>query len=262
MLIHLSDLHFGTQRQDCLAAIQRFCKQHQPEVVVVSGDLTQRARFREFYLCKQFLQSLDIPYFVVPGNHDIPLYHLLHRIFRPFHYYELFFGAAEHCLETEHFYLVGLNTVRPKYHTKADISPTQVAWVQQQLQQAPHDKLKVLVSHQPFYTEHSDHHHRMDCPKLAEYALKQWGEYGLNALLHGHLHLSAVYDLNQQYQLGLSHPIYEVHAGTSCSHRQYKKLPNSFNVMYADGKVEYYDFDEMQQQFVLNLHNNAVGSNV
>lgn len=252
MLIHLSDLHFGKTRQDCLDAIQRFCQQHQPEVVVISGDLTQRARFREFYACKQFLQSLGVPYFVVPGNHDIPLYHVIHRIFRPFHYYQLFFGALEQSLETQHFHLIGVNTIRPRYHTKAEISEQQVALVQQQLQQSPQDKLTLLVSHQPFYTAHGDHHHQADCPALAEYALKQWAEHGLNFLLHGHLHVSAVYDLNQQYQLGREQAIYEVHAGTSCSHRLYKKIPNSFNVIHPNGEVQHYDFDETLQEFVLN----------
>lgn len=73
MLLHLSDLHFGTERPECIRPIQKFCAVHKPEVVVVSGDLTQRAKFKEFYACKQFLESLNIPYFVVPGNHDIPL---------------------------------------------------------------------------------------------------------------------------------------------------------------------------------------------
>lgn len=57
MLLHLSDLHFGTERPECIRAIQKFCAVHKPEVVVVSGDLTQRAKFKEFYACKQFLES-------------------------------------------------------------------------------------------------------------------------------------------------------------------------------------------------------------
>lgn len=81
MLLHLSDLHFGTERQDCIQAIQAFCKLHRPEAIIISGDLTQRARFMQFYACRQFLDSLSIPYLVVPGNHDIPLYHVWNRFF-------------------------------------------------------------------------------------------------------------------------------------------------------------------------------------
>ncbi|TCM69980.1 3',5'-cyclic AMP phosphodiesterase CpdA [Acinetobacter calcoaceticus] len=249
MLIHLSDLHFGTEKTACIEAIQRFCLRHKPEVVVVSGDLTQRARFREFYACKQFLESLEVPYFVVPGNHDIPLYHLWKRVFRPFGYYQLFFGPLEHNFETAHFYFIGLNTIRPRFHTKGSISERQIEQVDQTLRQAPQNKLKIIVSHQPFYTERHDHHHIKDCPVLAETALQQWGRHQLFALLHGHLHIVAVYDLNQQYQLGLKHPVYEVHAGTATSHRHYKKTPNSFNVIDGNGNIQHYYFNAQTAEF-------------
>ena len=60
-----------------------FCTKHKPEVIVVSGDITQRARYQQFYKCRQFLDSLNIPYIVVPGNHDIPLYHVWNRFSHP-----------------------------------------------------------------------------------------------------------------------------------------------------------------------------------
>ena len=60
---------------------KRFCIQQQPEVIVVSGDITQRAKYEQFFKCRQYLDSLNIPYLVVPGNHDIPLYHVWNRFF-------------------------------------------------------------------------------------------------------------------------------------------------------------------------------------
>ena len=62
MILHLSDLHFGTEKSACMAAIRLFCLEHEIEAVVVSGDLTQRARYTQFYDCKQFLDSLNLPY--------------------------------------------------------------------------------------------------------------------------------------------------------------------------------------------------------
>lgn len=250
MLLHLSDLHFGTERDGPIEAIRHFCQQHKPEVIVISGDLTQRARFREFYACKKYLDSLAIPYFVVPGNHDIPLYHLWKRVFQPFGYYQLFFGALEQNLETEHFYLIGLNTVRPRYHTKGMVSERQIKQIDQVLLHAPKNKLKIIVSHQPFYTSHLDHHHIKDCPLLAQPALEQWGQHDLFALLHGHLHVTAAYNLNEKYQLGLTHPVYEVHAGTATSHRHYKKITNSFNVIHNSGEIQFYFYDEKRKQFI------------
>ena len=110
MILHLSDLHFGTEKPECLEAIRQFCQTHPLEAVVVSGDLTQRARLSQFLACKRFLDQLETPYLVIPGNHDIPLYHLWNRLFNPFTRYQLFFGELEPTLETDNFYLVGVNS--------------------------------------------------------------------------------------------------------------------------------------------------------
>lgn len=252
MLLHLSDLHFGTERLECIRAIQKFCIEQQPEVVVVSGDLTQRAKFREFLACKQFLESLQTPYFVVPGNHDIPLYHLWKRAFQPFGLYQLFFGSLENTFATQHFYLIGMNSIRRRYHTRGSISLAQIQKVDQQLMQAPANKLKIIVSHQPFYTD-NENHHLKDCPALGQFAIREWGQHQLYALLHGHLHLVAVYDLNQEFALNLQHPVYEVHAGTATSKRLHKNTPNSFNVIRNDGSFQHYFFDEQQQDFIAQI---------
>ena len=117
------------------------------------------------------------------------------------------------------------------------------------LQKAPQNKLKIIVSHQPFYTS-NENHHLKDCPSLGKFAIKEWGQHQLYALLHGHLHLVAVYDLNREFELDLQQPVYEVHAGTAISKRLHKNMPNSFNVIHCDGSFEHYFFDEMSQVFV------------
>ena len=250
MILHLSDLHFGTEQIACISAIQRFCQQHQPEAVVVSGDLTQRARFEQFAACKQFLDRLGCAYLVIPGNHDIPLYHLWHRFRRPFARYQFFFGEMEHVLETEHFYLIGLNTIRAHYHTKGEISLAQIEQVNTLLKQAPAHKKKMIVTHQPFYTPPNDSHGKKDKPLLAQTALAQWAQLGLNGLLHGHLHQSAVYDLNEIYQFNIGHPLLEIHAGTATSFRLHQHLPNSFNVITSTLDVLFYRFDQNVKDFV------------
>ena len=251
MLLHLSDLHFGTERPACLAAIQAFCREQQPELVVVSGDLTQRARYREFFHCKQFLDSLNCPYLVVPGNHDIPLYHVWDRIFNPFTRYQLFFGNMEMTLETEHFYVIGVNSIRRRYHTRGHISLEQVQQIDQILKQAPADKIKIIAAHQPFYTPPDDPHGIKDCPLLGRMALEVWSQSGLKALLHGHLHQSAVFDLNSLYHLGAGHPVLDIHAGTATSYRLHHALSNSFNVIDKQADVRHYQFNLQQARFEL-----------
>ncbi|MCH7390324.1 metallophosphoesterase family protein [Acinetobacter dispersus] len=249
MLLHLSDLHFGTERDVCIEAIKQFCQQHRPEAVIVSGDLTQRARFKQFYACRQFLDALDLPYLVVPGNHDIPLYHVWNRFFSPFVRYQAFFGRLETTLETEHFYIVGMNSIRRRYHTRGHISLEQIHEAYEQLKKAPSHKIKLVVFHQPFYTFPNEHGDK-DCPVLGKIALERWGETGLFGLLHGHLHKVAVHDLNQIFQLGFDHPIFDIHAGTATSNRLRFGFSNSFNVILADGEIEHYWFDESLKIFV------------
>lgn len=249
MLLHLSDLHFGTERQTCIRAIQDFCATHQPEVVVVSGDLTQRAKLSEFYHCKQFLESLNTPYLVIPGNHDIPLYHIWKRAFRPFTLYQLFFGSLEKTLITEHFYIVGVNSIRRRYHTRGHISLEQIQKVAKLLELAPKNKLKIIAVHQPFYIAEESKHAK-DCPVLAVLAAKKWGAQGAYALLHGHLHNAAVNDLNPILNLNLPNPLYDVIAGTAISERLHGQSANGFNVVHIDGHFEHFLFDENSQSFV------------
>ena len=86
---------------------------------------------------------------------------------------------------------------------------------------------------------------------LGRIALEQWSKNGLYALLHGHLHQPAVYDLNQIYALGATHPVLDIHAGTAISYRLHQGMPNSLNVLCHNGDVQHYVFDAAQKQFVL-----------
>lgn len=250
MILHLSDLHFGTERPECLKAIQQFCQSHPLEAVVVSGDLTQRARFGQFFDCKKFLDQLNTPYMVIPGNHDIPLYHLWNRFFNPFTRYQIFFGELEPVFETENFYLIGVNSIRRRYHTKGHLSLEQIQRIDMKLAQAPVSKLKIIVSHQPFYVPSQNKRGFKDSPLMAKIALQAWAEHGLFGVLHGHLHQPTTYDLNQIFKLGLDHPVYDVHAGTSASNRLHQNEPNSFNLIDATGNISQYLFDEIAQSFV------------
>lgn len=255
MILHLSDLHFGTEREACLQAIHLLCEEHSFEAVVVSGDLTQRARFIQFYACRQFLDSLNLPYLVVPGNHDIPLYHIWNRFFNPFARYQLFFGGMENTLETEHFYVIGVNSIRRRYHTRGHISLSQIQEIDLKLQQAPAHKIKLIAAHQPFYTPPDHSHGVKDCPMLGRIALEQWSQQGLNGLLHGHLHHPAVYDLNQIYQLGASHPVLDIHAGTATSYRLHGGRPNSLNIILNNADVQHLSFNSAINRFELMQKN-------
>jgi predicted MPP superfamily phosphohydrolase len=78
-IVHLSDLHFGRLDPELPSTLQRAVVEAAPDLVVVSGDLTQRARVAEFKAAARFLEGLPAPQLTVPGNHDVPLYNLLQR---------------------------------------------------------------------------------------------------------------------------------------------------------------------------------------
>lgn len=247
MLLHLSDLHFGTEQPMVLAALTRLCARISPEAVVVSGDLTQRARVEQFKAAQTFLQSLQCPLLVVAGNHDIPLFHVTRRLLLPFHRFEQHFGVIEPTLETEHFYLVGVNSITRHHHTQGSISPLQIWQTTERLKHAPTGKHRVVVSHQPFAVKQSVD--AEDIPRLMPSAAQHWAHAGLDMLLHGHFHSPAVFDLNAMLQLGQARPVLDVQAGTALSSRLRQGTPNSVNLIHTDLGVERLDFSHEQAGF-------------
>ena len=83
-LLHLSDLHFGRVNPGLVAPLLQAVQGLAPDLVVISGDLTQRARAAQFAQARDFLDRLGVPWLAVPGNHDIPLDRPVLRVLRPF----------------------------------------------------------------------------------------------------------------------------------------------------------------------------------
>src|SRR5690606_3679902 len=94
VVLHISDPHFGTERPQVVQALERLAHAQAPALVILSGDVTQRARKVEFKQAGAFMDRLAAPArLVIPGNHDIPLFDLFTRMFRPYARYERIFGA-------------------------------------------------------------------------------------------------------------------------------------------------------------------------
>jgi len=82
-IVHLSDLHFGRSDPRLVEPLIKTIRDLNPNLIAVSGDLTQRARSHEFQEARAFLDSFPQPKIVVPGNHDVPLYNIYNRFFGP-----------------------------------------------------------------------------------------------------------------------------------------------------------------------------------
>ncbi len=112
-IVHLSDLHFGRFDDNLVAPLLAVILEIAPDLVVISGDLTQRARPREFQQARAFLDLIGRPLLVVPGNHDVPLFNVAEKIVDPLRRYRRYITTdLAPVFEDEEMIAVGINSAR------------------------------------------------------------------------------------------------------------------------------------------------------
>ena len=230
VLLHISDTHFGTEDAPVVAALQVLSGELQPDVLILSGDITQRARRAQFAAARRFCDSLRIAHVLtLPGNHDIPLFNVFARVFSPYGGYSEAFGhELEPVLALPDVLLVGVNTTRAARHKDGEVSPAQVARVAGLLAGSPRDRLRLVITHQPAcVTRPEDEHNRLHG---GEAAVKAWSAAGADLVLGGHIHLPYVSDVCSRVE-GTARAMYCVQAGTALSLRVRHGSPNSVNVI-------------------------------
>lgn len=197
-LIHLSDLHFGAHDERLVGAVERRIDQAKPDLVVVSGDFTQRARTEQFKEACRFLERVKAAgheVIGVPGNHDIPLYDVLRRFLSPLTRYKRFIdetlcpfhqidGAA----------VLGINTARSLTVKDGRINEEQVAFIRDCFARTRGGTMRILVTHHPLFALPVG-----DGPKLGkaigrqELALDAVADAGVDLLLAGHNHRASTH---------------------------------------------------------------------
>jgi len=256
-LLHLSDTHFGTEQLPVVRALLDFAAVQKPDVLVLSGDVTQRARRRQFDAARCFVDSVAAPAtIVVPGNHDIPLFNLPARVYAPYGGYERVFGAdLEPTFEAPGLVLVSVNTTRPRRHKDGEVSSAQVARVAIRLRAAGTMQIRVVVLHHPVLAVRAEDEKNLLHGRAA--AIRTWAEAGADVVLGGHIHLPYVRPLRTGYP-GLVRDAWTVQAGTATSSRIRDGIPNSVNVLRCDGTsgvrrcdVERWDFEAATRRFLL-----------
>lgn len=252
-LLHWSDPHFGTERPSVMAALLRLVKAEAPEVAVLSGDITQRARPGQFRAASAFVRQLALPTIAIPGNHDISLFNPVQRLFYPYADYCHEFGPElEPAYESPGFFIIAVNTTRRLRHTDGAVSHRQVEAVCQRLRQARAEQLRIVVTHQPVSVIRPED--EPDRLHGAEAAIRRWADAGADLVLGGHIHLPFVQNLGDRFA-GLSRPLWAVQAGTALSTRIRHEADNSVNLIrpMPDAPrrcvVERWDFDEMAGGF-------------
>ena len=128
LLLQISDTHFGTEQADVVEALVRLVKDEAPDLIILSGDITQRARRSQFAAARAFVDRLaPTPLIAIPGNHDIPLFNMPMRLLAPYAGYSRAFGDdLEPEFERAQLLVLGVNTTRPHNHADGEISSEQV----------------------------------------------------------------------------------------------------------------------------------------
>jgi 3',5'-cyclic AMP phosphodiesterase CpdA len=233
-IAHISDLHFGRVDPATLEPLHRHLHAARPDLLVVSGDLTQRARERQFRVARSYLDTLPQPQLVVPGNHDVPLYDVLRRFLAPLARYKRIISAdLEPTFVDDEIAVVGVNTARSLTFKGGRINRKQVAAVKARLCELPERVVKILVTHHPFdVPEHQDEDGHL--VGRARMALESLAGCGADLLLAGHLHEPRVGHTAERYSIpGVSALI--VQAGTATSTRT-RETTNSFNLLRVEAQ--------------------------
>lgn len=252
VLLQISDPHFGTEQPPVVEALLRLATRVQPDVALFSGDITQRARRRQWVAARRFAQRLPVAHVLaIPGNHDIPLFNVFARCFTPYGGFIGAFGAnLEPELERPDMLIVCLNTTRPRRRKDGEVSPAQIARVSQRLLGARREQLRIVVTHQPVHVIRPND--ETNLLHGADAAVRQWVAAGADLIIGGHIHLPYVRPLSERYPT-LPRAGWCVQAGTATSHRIRGNIPNSVNIVRYDGTltccIERWDFSATLQEF-------------
>ena len=151
VLLQISDPHFGTEQAPVMQALEQLVRAQRPELVVLSGDITQRATRAQFRAARAFVDRLGAPaVLAIPGNHDIPLFALGTRLLDPYGRYREAFGPElEPVFESAHCLVIAVNTTRWYRHEDGEVSAAQIERVAARLAGAAAQQLRVVVVHQP-----------------------------------------------------------------------------------------------------------------
>jgi 3',5'-cyclic AMP phosphodiesterase CpdA len=259
VLLHISDTHFGTEEPPVVAAVQQLVRDEKPHAVILSGDITQRARSAQFAAARKFCDSLHVEHLLtLPGNHDIPLYNVAARLFSPYRkYMECFGRELEPEIELPDVLVIGVNTTRPDRHKDGEVSQRQIQRVVDRLKERRPDQLRIVVTHQPACVMRPED--EKDRLHGGEDAVQAWSRAGADLVLGGHIHLPYVSDICARAQ-GAPRAMYCVQAGTAVSHRVRHGTPNSLNVIRWEPptigsprrcNVERWDYDLADGRFEL-----------
>ena len=257
-ILHVSDLHFGPPyRPEVGEALLAFAHELEPDAIVASGDFTQRARDEQFAAARAYLDRLPtVPTVTTPGNHDVPLYRVMERLFSPLELYQKHISEELDTVTVlPEAIIVSLNSTAPRRATvNGRIHRTQLEFAARAFDGAPPEKFRIIVAHHHFAPP-PDFDRVAVMPK-AKRALDAFTRMRVDMIMGGHLHRAYLGNSLDVYAgLDREHGIVIVQSGTSTSRRgrAREQEKNSFNVVRLDGRmirVTHYMYFEIAEGFL------------
>lgn len=254
-ILHISDLHFGPAYLPHVGeAVLRAAEELAPDLVVASGDFTQRAKKSQFADARKFLDKLpQVPRVVTPGNHDVPLYRAFERVFQPYaNYREYIADELDSVLTTDEAVIVSINSTSPLFAiTNGRIDRCQIEFAARAFREAPASAARIVVAHHHFAPA-PDYDDRNDVMWRAREALDRFNELGVELILGGHLHRAYIGNSLDIYRSKTpAAGIIVVQSGTTTSRRgrAREREKNSFNLVQIGPEVtlitHYMYFDQL-----------------
>jgi 3',5'-cyclic AMP phosphodiesterase CpdA len=242
-IAHLSDVHFGAHDPAVVAGVEAWLAKERPDLVVISGDFTQRARIEQYREAGAFLdriEAIGLKTLGVPGNHDVPLYDVVQRFTRPLHRYRRYIDE-DLCpwFESERLAALGINTARSLTFKDGRISHEQMAIIRERFAGVREDKTKILVTHHPlFEMPIGDPGELSEAVGRQREALDAVADAGVHILLAGHFHRSFAESARRMVKN--AGPALVIQAGTATSTRLRHGERQSFNLIetHHDREVE------------------------
>jgi 3',5'-cyclic AMP phosphodiesterase CpdA len=241
-IAQISDLHFGAHEPAVVAHLHAALAAIKPDLVVVSGDLTQRARTEQFAEAAAFLDRLEedgLRLLVVPGNHDVPMHKPMQRLFWPLRRYKRYIAQGRSAWYADpELAVLGLASAHGLTVKDGRLSAIQIRSIASCFAAAPPEAARVLVTHHPLVPLPRDVAHNGD-PELepalrgAKRTLAAVKEADVHLVLAGHHHAHAVAIAGPA--LSIDPQVMVVQAGTATSHRR-RGTPNSFNLIALDAR--------------------------
>jgi 3',5'-cyclic AMP phosphodiesterase CpdA len=233
-IAQISDLHFGRHSSAAAEDLLASLRASDPDLVVVSGDFTQRAQRAEFIQARHFLNQIPQPKLMVPGNHDMPLYDLFRRLMTPFakyHHYISPVGLKGDLFRDEEIAVLGLNTARRFTHKSGRVSIEQISQIRRMFSDVSREVFKALATHHPL--QYPSGERPLALAGRSAPALEAIAAAGVHLLMSGHYHRALSGD--REIGIAAKGSVLILHAGTAISTRVRGTEGNSYNLIRVAG---------------------------